>query len=404
MKTHKTDVLVLGAGAAGLFCAIHAAKRGRQVVVLEKSNKPGKKILMSGGGRCNFTNLHTSPKQFISKNPHFCKSALSRYTPQHFIELIESHGVTYHEKTLGQLFCDQKSKAILGVLLDEASLASVSILLNQEILSIEKFSGGFRVNTHGDTQAEEWVCESLVVATGGYSIPSLGSSGFGFDLARQFGLAVEETMPALVPFVLDPNFISLSQLSGVSLPVSISLNKIQFQESMLFTHRGLSGPAILQISSYWRDVQSLQINLLPNLPHKNLFELLKLMKQESPLITVKTALSEFVPKRLLDYFFERFYDQDILIKRLADCSHALFQSLDKFFHNWSVLPKTTEGYLTAEVTRGGVSCEELSSQTMEVKKIPGLFFIGEVLDVTGWLGGYNFQWAWASGFVAGQVA
>ena len=400
MKTHKTDVLVLGAGAAGLFCAIHAAKRGRQVVVLEKSNKPGKKILMSGGGRCNFTNIHTSPKQFISKNPHFCKSALSRYTPRHFIELIESYGVTYHEKTLGQLFCDQKSKAILGVLLQEAENFGVSIFLNQSILSIEKCSEGFQVlvtHAHDMNLTEQWMCESLVIATGGLSIPSLGSSGFGFDLAKQFDLAVEETAPALVPFILDPDVIHLDQLAGVALPISVRLNNVEFQESMLFTHRGLSGPAILQISSYWNESSPIEIDLLPNLPEINLFELLKQMKQSSPLSTVKTALSEFVPKRLL----ERFTGQDILAKRLADCPHALFQSLSTLFHHWKVLPKTTEGYLTAEVTRGGVSCEEISSQTMEAKKIPGLFFIGEVLDVTGWLGGYNFQWAWASGYVAG---
>lgn len=390
----KKDVLIIGAGAAGLMCAIEAGKRHRNVLVLDQANKPGKKILMSGGGRCNFTNLEIHPDNYLSHNPHFCKSALSRYTQWDFIDLVKKHRIPFHEKTLGQLFCDNKSSDILNMLLAECADVQMEIKLNTNIEKIEKLADHhFKIHTtRGDFH-----CQSLVIASGGLSIPTMGSSPFGYKVAEQFGLRMWPTRAGLVPFTLhDADKEKFSILSGIGLDSIVSNAHKHFRENILFTHRGLSGPAILQISSYWQPGETVSINLLPE---KNLFEILKQSQKQFPQKQLKTVLSEFFPKRVLDVFL----DDNFLEKKLGGMSYAEFQNITQIFQAWEIKPNGTEGYRTAEVTLGGVNCDELSSKTFEAKNVPGLYFIGEVIDVTGWLGGYNFQWAWSSGWAAGQV-
>jgi predicted Rossmann fold flavoprotein len=390
----KIDVLIVGAGAAGLMCAIEAGKRGRRVMVLDQANRPGKKILMSGGGRCNFTNTHIHPDNYISHNPHFCKSALSRYTQWDFIEMVKRHHIPFHEKTLGQLFCDHKSQDILHMLLTECELAGVEIRLNAEITTLEKISDHhFRV----DSTRGNFHCESLVIASGGLSIPTMGSSPFGYQVAEQFGLKVWPTRAGLVPLTLhEGDKEKFAGLSGVAAECIASHSDISFKEAMLFTHRGLSGPAILQVSSYWQPGESIDINLLPDV---DVFALLKSAKQSQPVKQLKTILSDYLPKRVVEVFIS-VTDAE---KKMADFSHQRLEEIALHINAWCVKPNGTEGYRTAEVTLGGVDCDAISSKTMATLSVPGLYFIGEVMDVTGWLGGYNFQWAWASGWAAGQV-
>ena len=388
---------MIGGGAAGLFCAIEAGKRGRKVVVLEHADRIGKKIAISGGGRCNFTNLNTTADNFISDNPHFCKSALARYTPADFVSLVEKHGIPYHEKKLGQLFCDGSSSHIIEMLLTEAGDAGVEIRYGSLVREIEKKGekkGEKKEHFEVETSNGTITSESLVVATGGLSIPPLGATDFGYRLARQFGLTIREPWPALVPFTLSPETLrELSPLSGVSLDASVSCQGTQFRENILITHRGLSGPAILQISSYWRPGLSLTINLLPD------FDALDLLrKQENKEITLANFLSQFLPRRFALAWCALNFPSQPLKRYSAGQVTDIAQRLNR----WKIIPAGTEGYKKAEVTAGGVSTVELSSKTMEVKSVPGLYFIGEVIDVTGQLGGYNFQWAWASGYAAGQ--
>jgi len=390
----KTDVIIIGAGAAGLMCAIEAGKRGRKVLVLDHANKPGKKILMSGGGRCNFTNTQINPDNYISHNKHFCKSALSRYTAWDFIDLVNQHHIAYHEKTLGQLFCDHKSKDILDMLLSLCEKYGIKIYLDFTVKSIQKS------NTQSfDIKSDQihFQSQSLVIATGGLSIPTMGASPFGYKIAEQFGLKVWPTRAGLVPLTLHAeDKEKLSALSGISVDSIVSNPKQNFRENILFTHRGLSGPAILQISSYWRPGEDIMINLLPDI---HLDEHLKSAQKQQPQKQLKSILSEYLPKRVIEIFL----DISISEKPLQLISHREFEQIGLSFQDWRVLPNGTEGYRTAEVTLGGVDCNAVSSKTMEVNDISNLYFIGEVLDVSGWLGGYNFQWAWASGFAAGQV-
>lgn len=389
----KIDVIIIGAGAAGLMCGIEAGARGRNVLILDKSNKVGKKILMSGGGRCNFTNLHASHEQFSSHNPHFCKSALSRYTQWDFIAMVERYKIAYFEKTLGQLFCEDKASLIVSMLVDECAKNGVTIKLNQTINAIKKTADAFVVQCNDAT----YQCESVVVASGGLSIPTLGSSPFGYQLATQFGLAVYPTRAGLVPFTLHTHDKErFESLTGISVDCTVNCNGQSFHENMLFTHRGLSGPAILQISSYWFPGDQVDIKLLPQL---DLYVELKKAREESADSFLKTILAMHVAKRLLSVF----YDAATLDKPLKQFTDKQLLEAANVLQNWSIKPNATEGYRTAEVTLGGVDCNEISSQTFEAKKVPGLFFVGEVLDVVGWLGGYNFQWAWSSGWAAGQV-
>jgi predicted Rossmann fold flavoprotein len=386
--THSFDALILGGGAAGLMCALEAGKRGRRVAVLEHADRLGKKILISGGGRCNFTNIHCAPENFISSNPHFAKSALSRYTPQDFIALVEKHGIAYHEKVLGQLFCDRSARDILGMLEAECEHAGVSIFLNTKIQGVER-AAEFIVRT-GDAEFRAAV---LVVATGGLSIPKIGATSFGYDLARQFGLAIREPWPGLVPLTLNAEDCSLyCDLAGVSAEVIASCGSQQFREKMLITHRGLSGPAILQISSYWKRPQPILIDLVPGNEFTASFRDAKTPRN---LTTLRAELRKFLPHRLADSWLNAHAPTSWTNQALAD--------LEKQTHAWTILPAGTEGYEKAEVTAGGVDTNELSAQTMETRKVPGLFFIGEVVDVTGHLGGFNFQWAWASGAAAGRA-
>jgi predicted Rossmann fold flavoprotein len=388
------DVIILGAGAAGLMCAKEAGARGRKVLILEKSNKIGKKILMSGGGRCNFTNLNISPEKYISHNKHFCKSALSRYTQWDFIQLVEKHSIKYYEKTAGQLFCVQKSVEIVNMLLQEIAQHEITCELNQTIHSIVKSGNHFLIKSGAKTYRST----SLVVATGGLSIPTLGSSPFGYQLAAQFGLDVYPTRAGLVPITLQPEEKErLLALAGVSVEALVTCNDQSFKENILFTHRGLSGPAILQISSYWNPGDLIEITLLPEL---NLYETLCKAKKEFPGLSVKNYLAQFVAKSILQIFLS----SELLEKPLKQLEVAHLRLVTQTLQAWKIKPNATEGYRTAEVTLGGVNCDEISSQTFEAKQIRGLYFVGEVLDVTGWLGGYNFQWAWSSGWAAGQVA
>jgi hypothetical protein len=389
----KVDVVIIGAGAAGLMCSIEAGKRGRKVLVFERANKPGKKILMSGGGRCNFTNYYIGYENYISHNPHFCKSALSRYTQWDFIDLVKRHHISFHEKTLGQLFCDRKSQDILNMLLSECKQVEVEIRLNTDIEKIEKISDHhFKIISNRGN----FHCQSLVIASGGLSIPTMGSSPFGYKIAEQFGIKVWPTRAGLVPLTLHPKKKEmLAALSGISVDSLVSNEQISFRENILFTHRGLSGPAILQISSYWQHGEDIIINMLPEI---DAFTMLKSAKQFQPQKQLKSIIAEYLPKRLI----ETFLSSTIAEKKIATITHQELETIAKIFNAWSEKPNGTEGYRTAEVTLGGVDCDAISSKTMGALNFPGLFFIGEVLDVTGWLGGYNFQWAWSSGWAAGQ--
>jgi len=389
--THSFDGLILGGGAAGLMCAIEAGKRGRRVAVLERANRLGKKILISGGGRCNFTNLHCRPENFLSSNPHFAKSALARYTPADFIALVEKHGIPYHEKTLGQLFCDRSATGILGMLEAECRDAGVSVFLNTEIHEVERATE-FVVRAAN----AEFRAPALVVATGGLSIPKIGATSFGYDLARQFGLGIREPWPGLVPLLLSPEDSSrYCDLAGISAEVIASCAGQQFREKMLITHRGLSGPAILQISSYWNKHWKKPLPILIDLaPERAVTAAFRNPTTPRNLGALRAELRKFLPHR----FSDRWLD---LNAPTSWTNHAL-ADLEKQTHAWAISPAGTEGYEKAEVTAGGVDTDELSAKSMESRKIPGLFFIGEVVDVTGHLGGFNFQWAWASGAAAGR--
>jgi predicted Rossmann fold flavoprotein len=386
--TREFDAIVLGAGAAGLMCAIEAGKRGRRGVVLERADRVGKKILISGGGRCNFTNLHCRPENFLSANPHFSKSALARYTPADFIALVEKHRIPYHEKAQGQLFCDGSAREIVALLAKECTRAGVQIVLNCPVREVRK-NGGFTV-VAGDT---EFRAPALVVATGGLSIPKIGATAFGYELARQFEIQIQESRPALVPFTFNAeDHTNYCDLSGVSAEVTVSCDSQEFRDKMLITHRGLSGPAILQISSYWQKPAPITIDLAPGV--KWTAPLLQ-PKARRELTAVKAALRAALPQRLADRWLDLHPPKDWTNHSLAE--------LERQAHRWQIIPSGTEGYEKAEVTAGGVDTGELSAKTMESCRVPGLFFIGEVVDVTGHLGGFNFQWAWASGFCAGQA-
>ncbi|HAT8296444.1 TPA: aminoacetone oxidase family FAD-binding enzyme, partial [Legionella pneumophila] len=383
-----------GAGAAGLMCAIEASKRKRKVFVLDHANKAGKKILMSGGGRCNFTNYYIEPNKYFSHNPHFFKSALSRYTQWDFIELVNKHKIAFHEKTLGQLFCDNKSKDIVDMLLKECEQYGATIYLNTVIEQIQKTNDySFKIST----TKGRFHCHSVVIATGGLSIPTMGASPFAYKIAEQFNIKVWPTRAGLVPFTLDVlEKDRLSVLSGIGVDSLVNNERNQFREHILFTHRGLSGPAILQLSSYWYPGEKICINLLPE---HNLLESLKTARAEAPHKQLNSVLSIYLPKRVVEVFIP----QKLGEKKLADSSNKDLETISHLLQNWVVKPNGTEGYRTAEVTIGGVDCHAISSKTMEANNVPGLYFIGEALDVTGWLGGYNFQWAWSSGWAAGQV-
>jgi predicted Rossmann fold flavoprotein len=382
------DVVIIGGGAAGLFCAIEAGRRGRKVLVIERNSKVGRKIIISGGGRCNFTNVNTSPSNFISKNPHFCKSALARYTPDDFLGLVRKHKIDFYEKKLGQLFCRESSRQIVEMLLTECGRGRVEIRTGCSVSKIEQGE-----SFHLETSIGAITGERLVIATGGLSFAKVGASDFGYGVARQFGLKIEPTRPALVPLVLDgPR--SYSQLAGVPVDSVVSTNGASFRENILFTHRGLSGPAILQISNYWNRAGEVSVDLLPEKDFAEIFENERQSRQ-----TLANFLSQFVPARLAESFAPRRFAKT----PLNEIKQKELLLVAANLNDWKVRFRDTEGYDKAEVTAGGVSTNELSSQTMESKRVPGLYFIGEVVDVTGWLGGYNFQWAWASGFAAGQA-
>lgn len=388
----QADVVIIGAGAAGLMCAIEAGKRGRNVLLLDHAKKPAEKIRISGGGRCNFTNLHCSPADFISQNSRFCVSALSRYTQQDFIQLVEKYGITYHEKTLGQLFCDGSSQQIIDMLLTECKQAGVTLQLETSVNKVEKVSEEYVL----ESNKGRYQCASLVIASGGKSIPKMGATGFGYDVARQFGLNIIEPQPALVPFTFEGEIKErMLSLAGVSANVVASYGKTQFEEGVLFTHRGLSGPAILQISSYWEAGQAVRINFAPGVNMQQFFQDAKTV---TPKLKPANLLHKTLPKKLAEYVCE----QSGCTASLAETSNQRLGALASLVNDWQVLPSGTEGYRTAEVTKGGVDTSELSSKTFESKKSPKLYFIGEVVDVTGHLGGFNFQWAWASGHAAGQ--
>ncbi len=389
-------MMVIGAGAAGMMCALSAGKRGRRVVLLEHAGVIGKKIRISGGGRCNFTNTGASPDQFVSENAHFCRSALSRYTPEDFLEMVRSYGIAFHEKKLGQQFCDESAQQIIDMLVEECRKAGVVITLSCSVRKIEK-TGQFIAQTSlGDFSAE-----ALVIATGGLSLPTIGATAFGYRIAKQFGLRVVDTAPALDAFVFSAQDLKrFDGLSGVSLPVRISCNGAVFEEQALFPHTGLSGPAALQASLYWRQQNPVTVDLLPDKTLKEALEWLAEMKSSRPRADVKTVLAELLPKRVAERFCEIHAVTD---KQLAHQTAAALEALCRGLKTWRFIPKSTVGYRVAEVTRGGVDTNELSSKTMESKKVAQLYFIGEVVDVTGWLGGYNFQWAWASGWAAGQA-
>ncbi|UGX88048.1 NAD(P)/FAD-dependent oxidoreductase [Phyllobacterium meliloti] len=389
----QVDVLIIGAGAAGMMCAVEAGKRGRSVLIVDHAKAPGDKIRISGGGRCNFTNLNAAPQNYISKNPHFCISALRRYTQRNFIALVDRYGIAWHEKTLGQLFCDGSATQIINLLVKEMKEASVELRLQTVVDSIEAATDGYVVSLSG----ERVRCTSLVVACGGKSIPKMGATGFGYDIAKQFGLALTETRPALVPLTFDENTLApLKPLSGISVDAVVSHGKTKFAEAMLFTHRGLSGPSILQISSYWREGDMITVAMLPDV---KIMDALRAARARNGRQALQTALSELLPKRLAQLIAENSGIQN----HLADISDKQLLGVEKAINEWQVKPAGSEGYRTAEVTLGGVDTDGLDQKTMEARSIKGLYFIGEVVDVTGWLGGYNFQWAWSSGWVAGQA-
>lgn len=390
------DVVIVGAGAAGLFCAAQAGQLGQRVLVVDNGKKAGRKILMSGGGRCNFTNMYAEPAAYLSQNPHFCKSALARYTQWDFIELVSRYQIAYHEKTLGQLFCDDSAEQIVDMLLKECELGQVTLRLRSEILSVERLdSGEFSLQLNG----EQVNCRSLVIASGGLSMPGLGATPFGYKIAEQFGLNVLPTRAGLVPFTLHkPLLDHLQTLSGVAVPSVVTAESgTSFRESILFTHRGLSGPAILQLSSYWQAGEKVTINLLPDC---DLAAFLDAERTEHPNQSLKNTLAKQLPKRLVECLQTLGQIPDVTLKQLnAPQQVQIVETLQE----WQVVPNGTEGYRTAEVTLGGVDTHELSSKTMQAYKVPGLFFIGEVVDVTGWLGGYNFQWAWSSAWACAQA-
>jgi predicted Rossmann fold flavoprotein len=389
-----SDVIVIGAGAAGMMAAIAAGRRGRRVVLLDHARVPGEKIRISGGGRCNFTNIHAGPGNYYSANPHFCKSALARFTPQDFLKLVEAHGIAWHEKALGQLFCDGSAREIVAMLGSELERADVSLQTGVAIVSVEKTADGFRVTTSDGTVE----ARSLIVATGGKSIPKMGATGFAYKIAEQFGLRLTETRPALVPFALEPSLLGeLSELSGVSCEAEIACGKTKFREALLFTHRGLSGPVVLQISAVWREGDAIRIRLEPG---ADVAAVLKAVRATHGRQSLATALSTVLPARLARYLA----DKQGATGNLADISDKVLTRVAEAVSNWTIKPAGTEGYRTAEVTLGGVDTRDLDSRTMEASGVPGLFFIGECVDVTGWLGGYNFQWAWASGHAAGSAA
>ncbi len=390
----KSDVIVIGGGAAGLMCALTAGQRGRRVAVLEHANRCGKKILMSGGGRCNFTNTGTTPANFLSANPHFCKSALARYTPADFIALVDRHGIAWHEKELGQLFCDDSSRQIVAMLLEECRLGNVDIRTSCSVEKVTPISDGFELETtHGQMQAQ-----SLVVASGGLSIPSMGATGFGYELAKQFGHAVLPVRAGLVPLTLTGKHLEhYAELAGLALPVSAHCGKARFDNAMLVTHRGLSGPAILQISSYWEPGKELLLNLLPG---RDAPQWLSEQRQLHPLAELKTILADALPKRFAQRLCEVLLDN----APMRQIDPPKLREIGLRLQRWPIIASGTEGYRTAEVTLGGVDTQGLSSTSMESKLMPGLYFIGEVVDVTGHLGGYNFQWAWACGRAAGELA
>jgi predicted Rossmann fold flavoprotein len=391
---HAHDVIIVGGGAAGLMCALTAGARGRRVLVLERANRPGKKILMSGGGRCNFTNTGTTAANFLSANPHFCKSALARYTPWDFMAMVDRHGIGWHEKAPGQLFCDVSSKQIVAMLLEECASAGVELRTGCDIVGVETAAGGFLV----DSSQGRFGAQSLVVASGGLSIPSLGGSGFGYALARQFGHTVLPTRAGLVPLTLSGAHAErLQELSGVALPVDAAAAGQHFQEAMLLTHRGLSGPAILQVSSYWAAGEPLHIDLLPGM---DAAAHLAGQRRERPDAWLQTVLADLLPRR----FAQRLCGHWVGNQPMRRLDERAIAAVAAALHRWPIVASGTEGYRTAEVTLGGVDTRELSSATMMSKRVPDLYFIGEVVDVTGWLGGYNFQWAWASGHAAGEVA
>ncbi|MEN4879860.1 NAD(P)/FAD-dependent oxidoreductase [Pantoea agglomerans] len=389
------DVIIIGAGAAGLFCAAQAGQRGRRVLLLDNGKKPGRKILMSGGGRCNFTNLYTEPAAYLSHNPHFCKSALARYTQWDFIDLVNRHGIAWHEKTLGQLFCDDSAQQIVDLLLAECDKGNVTLRLRSEVLSVARDESGYTLQLNGSTvQAEK-----LVIASGGLSMPGLGATPFGYKIAEQFGLSVFPTRAALVPFTLHkPLLEQLQTLSGVALETTIDAQDgTRFKEAMLFTHRGLSGPAVLQISSYWLPGEFVTIDLSPATP---LEAFLTAQREAHPNLSLKNSLAKILPKRLVEVLQALKVVPDITLKQLNSKQQT---ELAQTLHAWRIQPNGTEGYRTAEVTLGGVDTTQLSSKTMEARAVPGLYFVGEVADVTGWLGGYNFQWAWSSAWACAQA-
>ncbi|HEX8527238.1 NAD(P)/FAD-dependent oxidoreductase [Allosphingosinicella sp.] len=385
------DAIVIGAGGAGMMCAATAGKRGRRVLLLDHAREPGRKILISGGGRCNFTNIHTAADRFLSDNPHFAKSALGRYPPEDFIALVDRHGIAWHEKTLGQLFCDGSARQIVAMLLDECAEGGVDLELGGSITEVDHSDGRYRV-TFGDRRFEAL---SLVIASGGPSIPKMGATGFAYDLARRFGLKVVEPRPALVPLKLGPGEALFTSLSGVSTEVLARFGKAEFREAALFTHRGLSGPAILQISSYWRHGEAVGIDFLPAQPPGWLVA----AKRTTPRASLRAALAGHLPARLAEALAERV----AIAGELANLPDRTLTEAERQLADWRFSPSGTEGFAKAEVTAGGISTNDLSSRTMEARRTPGLYAIGEAVDVTGWLGGYNFQWAWASGYAAAQA-
>ena len=392
--TKKYDVIIIGAGAAGMMSAIEAGKRGRKVLLVDHAKKIGEKIRISGGGRCNFTNINTHPSKFISKNPKFIISALSQYTQNDFIKLIKKHNIQFHEKKLGQLFCDESAQQIIDMLLLECQMVNVILKKNTIITSVDRQDNQYVVTVNAD----KYICSSLIIATGGLSIPKIGASKFGYEVAKKFNLNIIEPLPALVPLTFSEKILSMcKELSGLSLETLISFNKYFFEEGMLFTHRGLSGPSILQISSYWRLGNDIKINLKPKL---DVFKFLVNKKSSNPKQDIAIIISEILPKRLAYMICK----ENSAVGNICELSNKLLKQLSYYINSWIITPTGSEGYRTAEVTLGGVDTDEISSKTMMSIKNPGLFFIGEVVDVTGHLGGYNFQWAWSSGFVAGQNA
>lgn len=395
MKIIESDVIVIGAGGAGLMCAIEAGKKNQKVTILDHADKVGKKILISGGGRCNFTNTGASSDRYLSGNKHFMKSAFGRYTPDNFVQLVEDYDIAYHEKKLGQQFCDKSAQQIVDMLLDECSKAHAKLHLKTEVNDVVRDEDGvFHVSTNKDS----YKAKKLVVATGGLSIPKMGATNFGYKLAEQFGLKVTNLTPALVPFTFSTKDLErYIDLSGISIDADVSCGKRSFRENILITHRGVSGPAILQISSYWQPGQAIKIHMLPDIEWQSF---LKEMRSENPKNELKTILSDVLPKRFVGRVFEW---GDLQNKPMAELGDKDIRKIEDYFTNYTIKPNGTEGYRKAEVTLGGVCTSELDAKTLESKKVSGLYFIGEVVDVTGWLGGYNFQWAWASGYACGQA-